>query len=222
MRLRSLVRVLVVAALTLSSFHLPGQENRGPIINEKFPIRSGDELSPPIVSPVGECARAVHVSGFLPHAIVRVYLNGVTQIGTQQPYFAEADIPLTQALVLGDKVSATQEVNGFTSAQSVDPVVVGPYPPLNTPVVGPDLFACGRIVPVNDLNPGTHVDVFRNGGATPIGSADATQAWQPVFTASLNAGDHVTARQTACPAIPSKKVVSPTSAPVTVQASPAR
>lgn len=219
--LRSVVRVVVVAVVVLSAFRLLGQEG-GPIINEQFPIRSGDELSPPIVSPVGECAQAVHVSGFLPHAVVRVYLNGVTQIGIQQPYFAEADIPLTQPLVLGDKVSATQEVMGFTSAQSVDPVVVGPYPAmLNTPVVGPDLFACGRIVPVSNLNPGTHVDVFRNGGATPIGSADATTAWQPVFTQSLNAMDHVTAVQTACPAIPAKKIVSPTSLPVTVQNSPA-
>jgi hypothetical protein len=39
-------------------------------------------------------------------------------------------------------------------------------------------------------------------------------------TQSLNTNDQVTAVQTACPEIPSKKVTSPTSAAVTVQASP--
>jgi len=60
----------------------------------KVPIRSGKELSPPIVSPVGECAKAVHVSGFIPHAIVRVFVNG-TPAGAANPYFAEANIAVS-------------------------------------------------------------------------------------------------------------------------------
>jgi hypothetical protein len=220
MKSRSFSRQFIRALLLLSTAVWLTSQDRGPVINERFPIKNSGELSPPIVSPVGECAKAVHVSGFIPHAQVRVFVNATTQVGIAQPYFAEADISLTQALVLGDKVTATQEVMGITSAQSVDPVVVGPYPPLNKPVGGPDLFSCGRIVPVDKLNPGTHVDVFRNGGSTPIGQADATQAWQPVFTDSLNTNDKVTAVQTACPDIPAKKVTSPTSDAVKVQASP--
>jgi hypothetical protein len=216
---QAIVMVLVISA-TVQPWAQEG-EGPGPVINPDFPITSGDSLSPPIVSPVGECAQAVHVSGFLPHAVITVFVNGTTQVGEVQSYFAETDITLTQTLVLGDKVTATQTVNGFTSAPSVDPVVVGPYPAtLNTPVVGSSLFTCGRIVPASNLNAGTRLDVFSNGGATPIGSANVTGGFQPVFTQSLNAPDQITAVQTACPALPAKKIVSPTSAPVTVQNGP--
>jgi len=98
----------LTAALTVTLQCAYGQQK--PNINEKFPIRSGKELSPPIVSPVGECAKAVHVSGFIPHAIVRVFVNG-TPAGTANPYFAEADIAVSP-LKLGDVVTATQEVLG--------------------------------------------------------------------------------------------------------------
>src|SRR5579872_6435062 len=222
MRLRRTVPAIVTAVLLLPASQLIGQNRKGPVINDQFPIKSGDELSSPIVSPVGECAQAVHVSGFIAEAIVRVYVNGATiPAGTQQPVFAEADITLSAPLNLGDKVTATQEVLGLTSAPSVDPMVVGAYPAnLNRPVTGPDLFGCGKIVPVDKLNPGTTVNVFQNGGTTPIGTANATQAWQPVFTQSLIANDKVTAQQIACPAIPGKLIKSPVSAAVTVQKGP--
>jgi LGFP repeat len=219
MKRRVSFRSIVTAAwIVFAAFGLAAQD-KGPNINERFPIKDPNSLSPPIVSPVGECAKAVHVSGFIPHAIVRVQVNGVQQ-ATAQPYFAEADIALPNPLVLNDKVTATQEVLGITSAPSVNPVVAGAYPALNKPVAGPDLFSCGRIVPVDKLNPGTHVEVFRNGSPTIIGQGDATQTWQPIFTQSLNTGDQVTAVQTACPDLPAKKVTSPTSDPVNVQASP--
>lgn len=213
-------RTLVNCLVVITACSLICQQS-GPNINQRFPVKEPSDLSPPIVWPVGECAKAVHVSGFIAHATVRVFVNGATQVGIAQPYFAEVDISLTQILKLGDKVTATQEVLGITSAPSVDPVVVGPYPStLNKPVVGPDLFSCGRIVPVDKLNPGTHVDVFRNGNPNPIGQGDATQAWQPIFTQSLNTADNVTAQQTACPSLPSKKITSPMSDPVSVKASP--
>ncbi|HEY6305866.1 MAG TPA: hypothetical protein VI488_05315 [Candidatus Angelobacter sp.] len=219
MKAHILLKGIVGAALILLVASVVVSQDKGPNINERFPIKDPTSLSPPIVSPVGECAKAVHVSGFIAHATVRVLVNG-TQEGIAQPYFAEADIPLSHPLVLNDKVTATQEVLGITSAPSVDPVVAGAYPPLNKPVAGPDLFSCGRIVPVDKLNPGTHVDVFRNGGSTPIGQADATQTWQPVFTQSLNPADKITAVQTACPDLPAKKVTSPVSDPVSVKPSP--
>jgi len=160
-------------------------QGRGPNINDRFPIKEPNSLSPPIVGPIGECAQAVHVSGFLPHALVRVQVNGV-QEASAQPYFAEADINLPHPLVLNDKVTATQEVLGITSAPSVAHSVASAYPALNKPVVGPDLFSCGQIVPVNMLNPGTGVDVFRNGTPPAIGHANATEVWEPIFTQSLN------------------------------------
>lgn len=221
MKLRNWIQTIVMVTVVMVAWQVTGQNTKGPIINEHFPVKRSNELSPPIVSPVGECARAVHVSGFIAHATVRVFVNTTTQVGMAQPYFAEADISLTQPLNLGDRVTATQEVLGIQSAQSVDPVIVGPYPAaLNRPVVEPDLFACGQVVPVNQLNPGTHVSVFRNGGSNPIGEAEATQAFVPVITQSLNLGDQVTAVQTACPDIPAKRIVSPTSLAVPVRASP--
>src|SRR5579863_9445558 len=166
--------------ITISPWALTAQ-GRGPNINERFPIKEPNSLSPPIVGPIGECAKAVHVSGFLPHAIVRVQVNGVQEVSAQ-PYFAEADINLSHPLVLNDKVTATQEVLGITSAPSVAPAVASAYPALNKPVVGPDLFSCGQIVPVNMLNPGTVVDVFRNAASPAIGQANATEVWEPIFT----------------------------------------
>jgi hypothetical protein len=203
-------------ALAITLIVPPQIRGDQPNINEHFPIRKGNELSPPIVWPVGECAKAVHVSGFIPHAVVRVFLVKVppVQIGIANPYFAEADIKLTQPLKLNDRVTATQEVLGITSSQSSPPMVVGPYPTnLNKPEVLQPLYACGQVVPVDNLNPGTVVDVFRNGGATPIGEANVTMPWTPVVTASLNQPDQVTAIQTACPNGPGTKKVSPSSDP---------
>jgi hypothetical protein len=196
------------------------QPDGGPVINQRFPVKQGNELSPPIVTPVGECAVAVHVSGFLPHAQVRVFANHTEQIGFKIPYFADDDIPLTRPLRPGDVITARQTVLGITSAESPDPFTVGSYAtPLNKPIAGPDLYACGEVVPVNNLNPGTQVSVFR-ATTNQIGQASATQAWQPVVTTSLNASDSVTAVQTACRDIPAKKIVSPRSDPVRVNTDP--
>src|SRR5882724_5747682 len=191
-----------------------------PKINEQFPIKSGDELSPPIVSQVGDCARAVHVSGYLPHALVKVFAHVTEQIGISNPHDAETDVPLTRALNVGEKITATQEALGKKSAQSPDPMVVSAYPPaLNKPAVVMPIYGCGQIVPVNNLNPGTHVTVFQVGVASPIGEGDATQTWQPIFTSALIDGKQVFAKQTACPDIPAKKMVAQ-SDNVTVSTSP--
>ena len=205
LRLGRLCMIALLSTLVSS----PQPRESKPNLNDRFPIKSGNELSAPIVWPVGECATAVHVSGFIAHSIVRVFLGGTMQIGIANPYFSEADITLTQALKLGDSVTATQEVSGLKSSQSAPPMIVGPYPTnLNKPVVLQPLYACGRVVPVNNLNPGTVVAVNRNGNPTPIGTANVTTAWTAVSTASLNQPDQVTATQTACPAGPGPKKVS--------------
>jgi outer membrane protein assembly factor BamB len=191
-----------------------------PQINDRYPIKSGDELSSPIVWPVGDCARAVHVTGYIAHAIVKVIANGVEQVGLDNPRLPEADIQLSRPLTPSDSIRATQTVRGFTSAPSVDPVIPNAYPtPLNQPVVNPLLYACGRDVPVDQLNPGTHVSVYDNKNSnplSPIGEQDVTLTRQGVVTSQVREKDSVTAQQTACPAIPSKKVSSPISTPVAV------
>ncbi len=207
-------------ALMLTLFPQGGSDRRGPQINERFPIRSGNELSPPIVSDVGECAKAVHVSGFLAHALVRVFVNG-TQVAATTPVFDEEDVAVSPALKLNDAVTATQEVLGFTSTATDPPMVVGPYPAaLNKPTVDEPIYACGRVVDVENLNPGTVVDAFANANSTAIGQENVTIPWTPVVTSSLNAGDKITAIQTACPSDPPNKKVSAPSAPKTVLPAP--
>ncbi len=206
--------------LVVSSVVAPQGRADEPQLNNQYPIRSGEVLSPPIVGQVGECAPAVHVTGFIAHATVRLYVNG-SLVTTKNPRYAEVDIQVPTPLHKGDRVTATQEVNGFTSDPSRDPMVVSAYPPLNTPVVDQPLYECGQIVPADNLNPGTIVDVFRNGGTTSIGQADVTQTWTPVVTASLKQTDQVTAVQTACPTGPGLKRVSQSSKPPTpVNAAP--
>ena len=221
MRIAANFRIFAAAALPFYfATQLPAQ--REPKINDQFPIKSGSELSPPIVAPVGGCAKAVHVSGYIPHATVRVFAHVTEQIGIANPYFAEADIPLTRALNVGEHITASQEVLGITSAQSPVPMIVSAYPPtLNKPVIDTPIYECGRVVPVDHLNPGTHVSVFLSGGGPSIGDADATQAWQPVVTSSLPGGKHVFAEQIACPDNPAKKQTAKSAnAPVTPSPTP--
>lgn len=194
-----------------------------PRINRDFPLNEEGQLSPPVVSqPIHECAQAVHVSGFISHATVQVFANGSELIGTAVPHVGFADISLTRALNLGDKITATQSVTGTTSMQSYDPVIVSPYPAmpdgLNKPEVGADLYACGIIVPVGKLVESVTVHIFANG--VEIGTASAPNNWQPVFTKSLVAGQKVTAVQIACEETTGKTITSPVSDPVVVKPEP--
>jgi hypothetical protein len=176
--------------------------------NEKAPIKNEGQLSPPIVGkPIYECAHAVYVDGFVPHAVVTVYANGVEVVGKAQPYFGHADIGTTRALVPGDVITATQTAFGFTSKQSYVGVTVGHQPKtLGTPAVGPEIYACGQIVWVSGLTPSTRVEVYQAPtqpvAMTPgylIGNANCTGAWVPVLTSPLALGWYVAARQISCP-----------------------
>jgi hypothetical protein len=52
--------------------------------------------------------------------------------------------------------------------------VVSPYPRLRRPVVGPDLYACGRVVPAANLAPSTHVEVWDDDTGEVIGTGETT------------------------------------------------
>lgn len=192
-----------------------------PRIHPEFPIRDGAQLSPPVVGkPIHECAKVVHVAGFVPHATVSIFANVNEKVGEAAPPFAFADIPLTRALKLGEKITATQTVQGLTSVHSYIPVEVTSYPAggLNKPEVGKDIFQCGRIVPVDKLVESVKVRVFENGA--PIGEAEAAGTWQPVFVQPLQAGSSVTAQQIACEDEADKTIKGPMSDPVTVKPEP--
>jgi hypothetical protein len=163
---------------------------------------------------------AVYVYSFIPHARVEVFAGGAELIGKAEPVVGFANIPLTRPLKVGEKITATQTVDGVTSVQSYVPVEVTAYPPggLNKPVVAKDLYECGRIAPVDKLVPSVQVLVFGDG--SKIGESAAPQPWEPVWTDSLKASWSVTAQQLACPQFPAKTIKSPPSDPVTVKPEP--
>jgi hypothetical protein len=191
------------------------------VINPKYPVsgRSGSNLSPPNVEGTNECATSVYVDSFVPHATVTVY-HGTTVIGGPvTPEFGFAAINLTHPLRTGDKITATQTVNGVTSKPSA-PMIVGTLPSqLPAPTVTPPIYACGRVVPVNGLASGVRVEVrdatagaIIGQGATPNGWGND---WAPVVTANLTAGHAIEARQFACTG-----AASPFSSSASVSAEP--
>src|SRR5262249_40149865 len=112
---------------------------------------SPSSLAPPVVvSPINECARSVRVEQFVPGATTRVFADG-TEVGRGQSSRTTVDVALIRPLTLGESITATQlwaTEESFPSTQ----VVVTAFPAtLNAPVVGPNLYACGRVVPVDQL-----------------------------------------------------------------------
>jgi len=188
----------------------------GPRINDQFPPKG--HLSPPSVGAVDGCSKHVEVAGFIPKATVKLYRN-MALAGTKTPKFGFVTFAVT-ALTMGDKLAATQTVNGETSAMTNPATTVGAAPSsLNAPTIDHVIYACGRIVPVHGLVSGVTVDVRDVEAGMSIGSGftpnDWGSDWTPAFTSPLVAGHHVTATQAAC-----SPVISPSSAPVAVLPEP--
>ena len=216
------VLVLFPAADTLAQPDAPSSAEPHP----QFPVDVGRQLSPPIVhKPIHECAEAVHVTGFIPHAVVRVYANGTELIGEAiPPYgFTEPPIRLTRPLKLGEKVTATQTVGPNTSSHSTHPVTVDRHPTvgggLKKPTVHQVLYDCGHVVPVDNLVESVRVRVFE-GGSTLLASTPAAGPWHAVWTPELREGRLVTAQQVACEDNPAATLLSPLSDAVRVRAAP--
>src|SRR5215218_2057963 len=191
-----------------------------PQINDRYPINQ--MLSPPIVaSPIPDCAEAVYVTGFVPHARVRVFANFTDLLAEEAPPFGFAEMRLNRPVKLGESITATQTVENFESPHSGQPVTVSAVPESavqNTkPDVGDDLYECGIVVPVSNLVPGVRVQVTENN--VRIGKAPAAQSWHPVRTRALHATRHVSARQIACEGT-DHEVGSPPADSVDVKAAP--
>lgn len=197
-----------------------GQDKRV-IINDQWPIenpKGQSELSPPHVEPTNECSKSVYVDGFIPKATITVFRSG-SPIGS--PFvstFGFADVPVPQ-LHVGDKITAIQTVNGVKSQPSAV-MTVGKMPAtLPKATVGPKIYACGHIVPVNNLVPGVTVEVKDDTTGTVIGNGATPNLWggdwDPVGTSSLVKSHKITATVSACTGAPSV-----TSAAVTVLPDP--
>lgn len=200
-----------------------GDEETGPKIHKEFPIKDPKNLSPPMVkSPIHECAEAVHIYSFIPHAKVEVYANQTEKIGEATPDLAFVDIQTSRPLKVGDKITATQTVNNIVSDHTIIPVVVKKWPDMpdgfNKPDVGDDLYECGVIVPVGNLVPSVKVHILEDN--IDIGKADAPEEWKAVWTQPLHANRKVTAYQVACEGDPQTEMRSPEADPVTVKPAP--
>lgn len=196
------------------------QESR---LNPEFPIKDGDDLSPPIVrSPIYECAEVVDVHGFIPGAKVRIYANLNELIGEDNPVFGFGTLHVNRPLKVGDSITATQTVEGFTSNHSIQPVVVKSCAALvggvSRPEVGKDLYECGVIVPVGQLVPSAHVSVFADGAL--VGSRQPAGTWAAVWTQPLQTFQKVTAQQVVCECDPQTAVRSEESDGVEVKPAP--
>lgn len=186
------------------------------VINGNYPIsgRNGVHLSPPTVVPTGQCSQRVKVTSFVPGATINVYLTA-TLAGPVSPkkliggpVALPADglaVNLTQRLNYGDQLEATQTVNGVTSALSA-PMTAGPMlMTLPEPTIdGKNIFACGVIAPVYNLESGVTVQVFDATISTtsPIGTDttpdDWGSNWDPVLTSKLVESHEIQAKQLAC------------------------
>jgi hypothetical protein len=214
-------RLIVCLAMCLFALAAVAQRNKV-FINEQWPIRgkTGSLLSPPHVELTNECSQSVYVDSIVPKSTITVRLNGATVIGGPMvSQFGFDAIPLTVQLHVGDKITATQRVNGVTSATSA-PMIVGKMPTsLPAPTVDHAIYACGRTVPVHNLVAGVKVEVQDLSGPSVVGTGATPNLWgsdwDPVFTSALVKGHQITANQSACTG-----VTSPTSVPVTVLPEP--
>ncbi len=172
-------------------------------IDKEYPItRDGViELSPPNIEATSDCTTHVYVDSFVPKATIHVYL-GAALIGSATPETGFAAIAVNQQLHPNDTVTATQTVNGVTSAHS-QPAVIGALPTtLPTPTVDTKIYACGRVVPIQNLLSGVKVTVTDLATGKQIGSGSTPNLWGsdwvPVGTSALTAGHKISATQTAC------------------------
>jgi hypothetical protein len=217
--LATLLRILFLAFVVTAALfcNVP----QASAIHPEFPIKKPDQLSPPMIHrPIHECAQAVLVYSFVPHAKVKVYAGGNELIGEAEPDFAFAEIPLMRTLKIGEMISATQTVENMVSMPTLNPVTVSSYLPsvFNKPEVGKDIYDCGVIVPVGDLVESVRVHVMAD--QQKIGQAEAPGTWKAVWTRPLKEGEKVTAIQIACEEDPQRTIKSPESNPVQVKPAP--
>jgi hypothetical protein len=196
------------------------QAEPAPRLNSDYPIETGDQLSIPYVrSPLYTCAQAVFVSGFVPGALVRVYANG-TEIGQETPHLGYAKIEVDRPLKQGETVTATQQVDGKKSAESLG-VTVQPFDgDLPTPVIKSDPYECGQIVNVGNAVSGATIEVFENG--SKIGEEATAGEFESVniFPSEFSRGATVRARLVRCTDGPGDEVEGQRSEPATVQPEP--
>jgi outer membrane protein assembly factor BamB len=187
-------------------------------------------LSPLILNePIYECTDTVFVQGYVPNAEIQVFVAGdPSPIGNGHSLLPSLSIKTTITFTKGQVITATQTVNGHTSAPSnavtvrshTDDYPNGiPRPRLDPP----PLYHCGRATGARDILPGAHLEFISEpalgGGFGPpvtIASMDGAgpSQWM-IVNPAFGLGDRVHAEYRIC------ADVSPPTHPEIVQEQPA-
>lgn len=189
----------------------PPREPRDPHV-----VRDGHGLEPrrDVVSPVTvrapiyACANTAHVSGYAPNATVSVLVDGVVAGSGSSPITTGLLINVSSAFVAGQRVTAVQEVDGFTSAPSNQVIVTShtaDYPNgMPQPRLDPaPLLACGRAVGIQGAVPGAWVQVIAEnpaagGGFDPPATIGTTVGGSYAITSAFVQGARVHAESGLC------------------------
>lgn len=116
-------------------------------------------------APIYACAKTAVVHGYAPNAKVSLLVNGTAVASNSSPSTLHLTITAPADFVAGDKITAVQDIDGFTSPPSNEVTVIShtedypvglPQPQLHPP----PLLACGRAVGVKNVVPGAWVKVI--------------------------------------------------------------
>jgi hypothetical protein len=154
---------------------------------DEVPLRDDPNvISPPFFEqPIYQCASAVIVRGFIPHAEIEIEIDGVSVL-QQVAGFPEPDgqlFPLPNPLVANQVLRVRQRSGGATSAWST-PIVAGDHtadypagPP--RPTIDPaPVFECGARTGVSNLLAGCNVWITADG--TEAGRVNGAKEHQGV------------------------------------------
>ncbi len=157
-------------------------------------------LPPVVVGPLSNLNKTVEVSGQITGAMVTVRANG-TVIAKGTATWGNQVLPLLTgaSISAGQSVTARQEVNGVSSADSPHPVVVQQAPAhLGHVVFSSPIFQCTETVEIGGAVPGAKVEVgVRPGGIfTERGATRSPNGWAEVTLDTPTAtADTLVARQ---------------------------
>jgi outer membrane protein assembly factor BamB len=171
-------------------------------------------LSAPILDqPIYECTETVFVRGFVPNADIQVFVAGnPAPIGQGKSPMPSLSIKTSITFAVGQVLTATQTVNGQTSAPS-EAVTVrsvkADYPNgLPKPRVDPPpLYRCGKATGARDVLPGSRLEfqsepALAGGGFGPAATIATVNGSGPAQWATVNPafglGDRVRVQYEIC------------------------
>ncbi len=202
--LRWMVAALVLAGVEVAKAQCPTGECL-PIGTDPPFVDNQTVLSPPIVgSPIYACTNQVVVSGFVPGATVRVFVNG-TEVGSAVANFPDRHVftlPFSLTVSPTQVVTATQRFGGSMPSLPSAGVQVRSHT-LDHPAGVPQmtlnplpLYACGRVVSAGGWISGSTITATRSVTApTSVSYSDAS--WTS-YASGHSLGETVTVSQQIC------------------------